>query len=424
VRLRWSRLVTVRGAAVSLTPTEWGILLALAGVPGRVYSRFELINRVRGYEFEGYERTVDSHVKNLRRKIEADPANPEIVQTVLRGEKMPTMSHTRGSLLAQIEAVVLDDTVPLSSLLQKCIVLGGRAGSEKMRDWTRRELNGYEEDETVPKYRRLPAVLMVVITNSAGHNGRSVRLDPAVFPTQVHDMLRKKDMDLNDAVLSGGIGELEALAKQETDEHRFLPSFGGFIAYVLNDQHMVAPNSRAAEVYWSVSSASIRGLLVRVRTALAELIAELISLTPQDQEVPDKLAADQAVQFVITGDRTTINYSPQHAGDGGTNVSIADVSVPGSVTVSGAHGSAIGSQNASGPNSSVVGSQSAQAGRDTVTAGRDATVEGTKGQDVKEGWWARLRKRGAVVAFATIISAIAAVVGTIVGVCVWLGWTP
>jgi DNA-binding response OmpR family regulator len=79
------RAVTVRGQAVSLTPTEWGILVALATVPGRVYSRFELINRVRGYEFEGYERTVDSHVKNLRRKIEADPANPGIVQTVLGG---------------------------------------------------------------------------------------------------------------------------------------------------------------------------------------------------------------------------------------------------------------------------------------------------------------------------------------------------
>ena len=77
--------VTVRGQEVSLTPTEWGILVALATVPGRVYSRFELINRVRGYEFEGYERTVDSHVKNLRRKIEDDPGNPGIVQTVLGG---------------------------------------------------------------------------------------------------------------------------------------------------------------------------------------------------------------------------------------------------------------------------------------------------------------------------------------------------
>ena len=79
------RQATVRGAAVALTPTEWGVLVALATVPGRVYSRFELINRVRGYEFEGYERTVDSHVKNLRRKVEDDPGNPQIVQTVLGG---------------------------------------------------------------------------------------------------------------------------------------------------------------------------------------------------------------------------------------------------------------------------------------------------------------------------------------------------
>jgi DNA-binding response OmpR family regulator len=77
------RQVEVDGQAVELTPTEWGVLVALARVPGRVYSRYELINRVRGYEFEGYERTVDSHVKNLRRKIEADPSEPELVETVL-----------------------------------------------------------------------------------------------------------------------------------------------------------------------------------------------------------------------------------------------------------------------------------------------------------------------------------------------------
>ena len=79
------RQAMVRGASVALPPTEWGVLTALATVPGRVYSRFELINRVRGYEFEGYERTVDSHVKNLRRKVEEDPGNPRIVQTVLGG---------------------------------------------------------------------------------------------------------------------------------------------------------------------------------------------------------------------------------------------------------------------------------------------------------------------------------------------------
>ncbi len=77
-----TRRVTVNSAPVELTPTEWGVLLALAAQPGRVCSRYELINRVRGYEFDGYERTVDSHVKNLRRKIEPDPTQPTIVQTV------------------------------------------------------------------------------------------------------------------------------------------------------------------------------------------------------------------------------------------------------------------------------------------------------------------------------------------------------
>ena len=75
----------MRGEPVQLTPTEWGILVTLATVPGRVYSRFELINKVRGYEFDGYERTVDSHVKNLRRKIEDDPADPRVIVTVLGG---------------------------------------------------------------------------------------------------------------------------------------------------------------------------------------------------------------------------------------------------------------------------------------------------------------------------------------------------
>jgi len=87
------REVTVRGSGVELTPTEWGILLALATVPGRVYSRCELINRVRGYEFEGYERTVDSHVKNLRRKVEGDPGSPVIVQTVFGGGYRLGLAH-------------------------------------------------------------------------------------------------------------------------------------------------------------------------------------------------------------------------------------------------------------------------------------------------------------------------------------------
>ncbi|MDP2013244.1 MAG: response regulator transcription factor [Actinomycetota bacterium] len=71
----------IDGRTMDLTPTEWGVLTALADSPGRVYSRSALVNRVRGYEFAGYERIIDSHVKNLRRKL--GPDNADIVETVL-----------------------------------------------------------------------------------------------------------------------------------------------------------------------------------------------------------------------------------------------------------------------------------------------------------------------------------------------------
>jgi DNA-binding response OmpR family regulator len=74
--------VLVGGEPVELTATEYKLLSALAQYPGRVYSRFELINRVQGHDFEGYERTIDAHVKNLRHKIEPDHHNPRYVETV------------------------------------------------------------------------------------------------------------------------------------------------------------------------------------------------------------------------------------------------------------------------------------------------------------------------------------------------------
>jgi DNA-binding response OmpR family regulator len=76
------RLVTVAGRAVELTPTEFDLLVVLASHPGRVFSRMELLDRVQGDAFEGYDRTVDAHVKNLRQKIEPDPKQPRYLLTV------------------------------------------------------------------------------------------------------------------------------------------------------------------------------------------------------------------------------------------------------------------------------------------------------------------------------------------------------
>ena len=69
------------GRSLDLTPTEWDLLAAVAAAPERVFSRYELVNRIRGYEYAGYERTIDSHVKNLRHKLGASGA--DVVETVL-----------------------------------------------------------------------------------------------------------------------------------------------------------------------------------------------------------------------------------------------------------------------------------------------------------------------------------------------------
>ena len=77
-----SRAVRKKGAEVSLTPSEFKILSSLVKFPNRVFSREELIDRALRSDFDGFERTVDTHVKNLRGKIEDDTANPKYIVTV------------------------------------------------------------------------------------------------------------------------------------------------------------------------------------------------------------------------------------------------------------------------------------------------------------------------------------------------------
>jgi DNA-binding response OmpR family regulator len=74
--------VTVAGRPVELTATEFAILAAMAREPGRVFTRAQLLDAVHGVAFEAYERAIDAHVKNIRRKVEPDPGRPRYLQTV------------------------------------------------------------------------------------------------------------------------------------------------------------------------------------------------------------------------------------------------------------------------------------------------------------------------------------------------------
>ncbi len=74
--------VTRKKKPVELTPTEFSLLATLAAYPGRAFSRLQLLEASQGNAYEGYERTIDAHIKNLRAKIENDPKNPTYIETV------------------------------------------------------------------------------------------------------------------------------------------------------------------------------------------------------------------------------------------------------------------------------------------------------------------------------------------------------
>lgn len=76
------RQVLVSGETIAVTPTEFKILQVLMSRPGRVFSRLQLLDAALGAAYEGYERSIDTHISNLRKKIEIDPADPQYIQTV------------------------------------------------------------------------------------------------------------------------------------------------------------------------------------------------------------------------------------------------------------------------------------------------------------------------------------------------------
>ena len=90
---------TLDGRILDLTPTEFDLLAVLLQNPGRVFTRLELLDRVQGDAYEGYERTIDAHIKNLRAKLGDDPRHPRFIQTVFGiGYKLGGLGGLGGDL--------------------------------------------------------------------------------------------------------------------------------------------------------------------------------------------------------------------------------------------------------------------------------------------------------------------------------------
>jgi hypothetical protein len=220
------------------------------------------------------------------------------------------------SLVDQIERDVLDESVSVAAALRKCVALGGRSGSEALRDWAIRELEGYHGVEEVPDYRIVAAPI-----NVDGIAGNYKVTGQAFPPSGLPEFVRG---DIKERVIFRyGIGQIEELSA--LPEIKIGLPGGGDLVRLMN-QETTNRFQHIDSLYWSVSPALVRGILDQVRTALTKLVAELRVTTPTG-DVPSEAAATQAMNFVVTGDRNTVTFAPSQASGTGATAATTTSSV-------------------------------------------------------------------------------------------------
>src|ERR1017187_7697787 len=215
------------------------------------------------------------------------------------------MAKSGMSLLAELEAGLRDDKTTTTSLLQKCILLGGKAGSERLRDWARQELKGYHEVDLVPEYRRVVAPLCI---DGATFGGliTGQQISSMSLPEFAREYVTE------DLALTNALGELEGISRGPEDTVRLQPPDAQELVVLWNHQNSSA--DRITRLYWQVSRSTIAGVITGVRTALAELVAELLAVVPDgDQPCTLRdldLLSQRRVQFALQEFQFPVAFHP------------------------------------------------------------------------------------------------------------------
>ena len=224
------------------------------------------------------------------------------------------MPKREDSLIEQIERDALDDQVPVATALRKCIVLGGKSGSEKLRDWATRELKGYGgvHDDDLPPYRVVAAPLMVDAVKG-NVQIKQQQVAPSILPDGIREYV-KEEVPLRD-----GVGQIEALLKQPQIKIS-LPGSGDLVR--LTNHEIDYPYQQIVSIYWAVAHATIEGIIDQIRTALTQLVAELRATMSSGDELPSAEAANQAVNLVVTGKRARVNVANAQSSGSGTTATV------------------------------------------------------------------------------------------------------
>lgn len=202
------------------------------------------------------------------------------------------MTRADKGLLAQVEDGALDSSTSLADTLRKCIALGGQAGSEELRDWARRELDGYKVEDELPEYRVLPATVKI-----DGTTFNAIITGQQLSTFDIPDFAR--DQLTNGVQMRQGIAELELIARSGSEVKLQHPEMQNLVSYMNSQQP--AGGGTITTMYWVVGGASVLGAVDAVRTNLVALVAEMRAAGAGSGTPPTAEVAQHAVQVVIHG---------------------------------------------------------------------------------------------------------------------------
>lgn len=203
------------------------------------------------------------------------------------------------ALLSSLRAQVLDESEPLAGLLRKCLMLGAETGSDSLRQWARYELNGYDDEEHLPAYRKLPTPMIAVDSISGRTWSTGVHYSVLQLPKKARDTVGPE------LPLLQPIEELQELSAAKT-----LSLSTGSLAYA---QHLwnqeLGSFEQIVSMSFKCSGATISGVLGQIRTQLVDLVADLTAGTPLS-ELPRKAQVDAAMEQHIGTQYVTTVHAP------------------------------------------------------------------------------------------------------------------
>jgi hypothetical protein len=203
------------------------------------------------------------------------------------------------SLLKSLRDHVLNEDEPLAGLLRKCLLLGAETGSDSLRQWARKELNGYDDTDDLPHYRRLATPPISADTISGNTWSKNVTYNVLQLP------LKARASVGDSFLLYQPIEELEHLATQKS-----MSFTGTGLAYAqsLWNQEL-GPFREVMNLRFNLSGSTFAGALGKIRTQLVDLVADLTTDTPLT-ELPRKEVVDAAVGTHIGAQYNTTIHSP------------------------------------------------------------------------------------------------------------------